>query len=686
MHIVAAPPFRAASLLWQPQRGAFMLTVVCKATFVLLPGTSEPALDLDPPNDADEHWDGDVRGSLRAASDRVPFKRRGDVVLVGHAYAPRGQPVASLLARLVVGSVDKAIEVHADRAWTQSGQLREGPGFVKMSLRWERAGGGPGTSNPVGVPADARPDRYGQVPLPNLQPPGLYPTRPGEAIAPVGAGPLVPWWPTRRHKLFRHADTWDYEAWADKPLPHDIDAAFFNAAPPDQQVDDLRTDERLVLENLHAKHPRLVTSLPGLSPRAVVKRPGAPSHDVRLRCDTLCIDTDRGVCNLVWRGQVALARPDEAGKVIITAEETTRDEPVQTIAGGMKLGNALPFARPDDEDATVPLPIVPIPDEMPARAATPFDPRRTMPLPKEVIARAVMPFREASSQAGSQAAALAREASEPPPRDAVTDTLPLGARLAVPVLPFAREAATRPAAQPAPLAEEDRETAVPPPPAEPVMSRQRELEIAPPAHVPAPQASVEPPAALPPAEAAAAPPAAPAAPSVPPAAAPVQEITADTAGATDSVDEAVDTLRPEKPMELSIEQLAEIAAEMAEGREARAEVLRRRDLTERAFQENERRWARELEAEAEQGVSRLRAASDRAYVEAVEQLRGPITVQEYARIVIGIERGRPNRALDDLAIQHPALMRIVRVWTKKTAADARLAAEVRALLSSMRGR
>src|SRR5262249_11384931 len=154
--------------------------------------------------------------------------------------------------------------------------------------RWERAGGGLGTSNPVGVPADARPDRYGQVPLPNLQPPGLYPTRPGEVIPPVAFGPIVPWWPSRRQRLHQHADRWDYDAWADQPLPHGIDAAFFNAAPRDQQVDEIRTDEHLVLENLHPQHPRLVTRLPGLAPRAVVERSGARGygHDVPLRCDT----------------------------------------------------------------------------------------------------------------------------------------------------------------------------------------------------------------------------------------------------------------------------------------------------------------------------------------------------------------------------------------------------------------
>lgn len=54
------------------------------------------------------------------ASDLAPFKRRADVLVVGHAFAPERRPVGSLVARVVVGEVDKAIAVFGDRAWTGS--------------------------------------------------------------------------------------------------------------------------------------------------------------------------------------------------------------------------------------------------------------------------------------------------------------------------------------------------------------------------------------------------------------------------------------------------------------------------------------------------------------------------------------------------------------------------------------
>ena len=197
MEVVSTGPFRAASLLWQPRPGVFVLTVVCKATYTLLPATSPLAHEQDAPNEVDDHWNDDERRSLHAASDLVPFKRRADVLLVGHAHAPHKQPVSWLTARMIVGDVDKSIEVHADRAWTQDGQLREAARFTKMPLRYERAGGGPMTSNPVGMRPDATPDRYGRVPVPNLQPLGHHVARPEDVIPPVGFGPIAPGWPGR---------------------------------------------------------------------------------------------------------------------------------------------------------------------------------------------------------------------------------------------------------------------------------------------------------------------------------------------------------------------------------------------------------------------------------------------------------------------------------------------------------
>ncbi len=40
-----------------------------------------------------------------------------------------------------------------------------------------------------------------------------------------------------------------------------------------------------------------------------------------LVCDTLSIDTDRGVCHLVFRGTVRLSHPAEAGRILVSLGE-----------------------------------------------------------------------------------------------------------------------------------------------------------------------------------------------------------------------------------------------------------------------------------------------------------------------------------------------------------------------------
>src|ERR1700679_3920817 len=102
MEVASAGPLPVGSVVWQAWSGAFVLTVVCKATFRLRPVESPLADAQDPIVDVDRYWNDDPREALRAATDLVPFKRRADIVLVGHAYAPRGVPARSVLTRLCV--------------------------------------------------------------------------------------------------------------------------------------------------------------------------------------------------------------------------------------------------------------------------------------------------------------------------------------------------------------------------------------------------------------------------------------------------------------------------------------------------------------------------------------------------------------------------------------------------------
>ncbi|WP_437611785.1 DUF2169 domain-containing protein [Sorangium sp. So ce834] len=679
MRVSSTCPLRVASLVWRPRPEAFALTVVCKATFALEPGRSRLAPAQEAPWEADVPWGDDPRASLWAASDLAPFKRRVDVLVVGHAHAPRGEPSASLVARLAIGAIDKRIEVHGQRAWTPGGQITAAAPFARASLRWERAARGPDGWNPVGIPANAAPDARGLRPAPSLLPPGAELRGPAEPLPPAGFGPIAPSWPERAARLRRHAATFGHDAWAERPLPEDIDPGYFNAAPPDQQLDQLPAGERLVLEHLHPRHPELATALEGVIPRAALLRGGAAPQEMRLRCDTLWIDADRGICTLTWRGAVPLRHAAEDVTAVVTAErpgaeaelaETLmpaiaafapeRDDtgaPAPGAAGGALpaamvttlvpdlraagSSNALPFVSPSG------LPFAPAAQGgagegsgAPARppGAAPSD-RSSAPLPPA----------PAEPRPRAAAGALDEGTDTLVPRTLTPGTLTSGL-VPVPAEPLPFQTG-RVAATPVP------DPGIAPPPPPPILGQRLPSSLPPPA---AAQANAPP-------------------PSAPPSSAtePAKDPPSPLAAPAPAPEPAV------RPEDVPVERFAAISAEIAERRAPRPEVLRAHGLGERAWDAVEHRFRALLDKDARAG-GRLRAAHDAAYVAAVETFRGPIALEEYARIAVGLERGAAGEVLDALAIQRAALMPIVRVWTKKAAGHMALSAELMALLEKLR--
>jgi len=363
MEIVSSCPMRVHGFTWQLKSGAFAQTIIAKATFLLEPGHAKLALEKDriEIHERDVFVKVERHEILRAPSDQVPYKRRVDVLLVGHAYAPGKQPVRSLVTQLRVGDFSKAIEVICDRGFrTADEHLIEGPHFTKMPLDWTHAAGGPNTTNPVGRHVDSPPDAFGLRSAPNLQHPRTFVNKGLERIAPIGYGPIAPTWQDRTVCLEDLAPPFSPDGWEKRPLPEHFDFDYFQAAPADQQIAELRADETLVLEHLHPLHAHLTTRLPGIIPRAVVHRSSGEREDVTLVADTLWIDADRGICTVVWRGTVGLNHADEAGIIGVALLETVEPNAesaennlIETIPEGLIEDDELaqmtmiaPFAKP----------------------------------------------------------------------------------------------------------------------------------------------------------------------------------------------------------------------------------------------------------------------------------------------------------------------------------------------------
>jgi hypothetical protein len=682
MDVVSLCPLRVSSFVWQSRTGAYARTVIAKATFVLQLGESGLAPEQEPVCEQERSWDDNPRSSVHAPSDRAPYKARADVVLVGHAYAPGGMPVRSLVARMVIGEIDKSIEVWCDRGFRlHDGQLLEGQRFVKSPLRWERAAGGPETNNPVGLRFDAAPDRYGMVAIPNLQPIGMYVSQRSDTFGPVGFGPIAARWPGRQQKLGRHAGSFPEHGWEARPLPADFDYDYFNVAPLDQQVAELRANERIVLENLHSEHARLVTTLPGLRPRAIVDRATGEREEVALSADTLWIDTDRGVCTLVWRGSVGLRDAQEAGRIAVWLDGAPRVEPGRAVEGAPEVEPDAELVELDDEGeaaSTMTILGLPMLSEGPALPFVPGTSRlaETDRRLAEDIARWVAASAGEDDGTGTMFAPMPRPGKKALPFEGVGEDHDDGdGAKTLPPLP-------RPGNAPVPFAQ----PVLPPMPALPPPVRFEEalakasmvLELQPEAKAPSPwkrhdgmdEGSPEVPR---PADIAPPPMIGPLAkgevPSAPAEASPPKaEQAAPVPGPKPPEPE-------EPPVDLTIEKTATIAAELAEGKTERARILEAHGVREGAWKASETRWDQALEEEQGRGKSALRGAYDVAYTARVEKFRGPITLDEYAQIMVGLERGRANGVLDALKIQRPALMPIVRVWAKKVARDAKLGAE-----------
>ena len=720
MDVLSACPLRVASLAWQPRPGANALTVVCKATYALLPGTAPLAEVQEEPHALDVGWGDEPRGSLHHAADLVPFKRRADVSLVGHAYAPAGRSVAALTARLVVGEVDKEIAVYGSRVFMADGKLGEPSPFTKMPLRWERAAGGPGTMNPVGMSLAAPADRLGRVLVPNLQPPGARLASRADVLAPIGFGPVAPGWPGRLAHLRRHASSWDPARWQERPLPDDFDAGYFNAAPPDQQTSDIALEVRLILTNLHPEHPRLVTTLQPIVPRAVCTPGSGVAREIRLRCDTLSIDTDRAIVSLVWRGIVTLEHPAQVGQIVVTAEGAAAPASVRAEpAAGHAATTAFDLAS------------------LPARQALPFGPGSGVPSslaqpgpaaallglaaaharfggttdidPAAVRARVPLPF-----GAGSGVVSIA----EPPPSSpglpglaaaharfggtVGVDPAVVQAHVALPFVPGSGVV---------PSAEPTASSALPGLAAaharfggtvgiDPAVVRARvALPFGPPGAVVVPPGVVareSPPFS----SIEAVPLSAPASelPAPPPMIGPLATADMGTPGKEEKVAEVPAVVQPEEvaaavPIEQRLpldaypaERCAGIAASLARRRAEREAILHENDLDEEVWGALEQHWAEAIRAAGARGKTGLLRAYDEAYLAQLEAERGAVSVQEYARILVAAERGTEREALAELGLPRGALLRLQRVWMRKMAGARELGKRVREAVEGVRER
>jgi hypothetical protein len=250
-------PFAARVIPFLDSHAREYAVLIVGATFVAPPG-SKPALAdeqlaIEP---IDRHRGDPLLTSVHYPGQAASYKPMIDVIVTGHAYAPKGRRVETMVVGIRVADLKKTVMVSGDRFWRLGpmGHVPSAPQpFERLPVVYERAFGGGSPSaeaeravaayeprNPVGIglPGTATGDPLVTSEVPNIE----YASQRMESVkqrpTPAGFGPISPSWQPRVGFAGTYDDHW---LKAQAPLlPHDFDPRFFQAVPADQQSSAIR--------------------------------------------------------------------------------------------------------------------------------------------------------------------------------------------------------------------------------------------------------------------------------------------------------------------------------------------------------------------------------------------------------------------------------------------------------------
>lgn len=320
------------------------LTLIVKGTFNLWPEkkTTLSEEQLYPTGDEFYPEDEEMQNGARYSSDFAYYKPRADLLLVGKCHALEGKKVSASNVTFQVGAKSKTLNVFGNRNWKRGllGSIPTNPEpFEEMELRYENSFGGKGyKENPVGKGFEKIVTKSGKNVrmLPNIVNPEDQIVSPSGRHEPAGVGPLGLMWTQRFSKLGTYKGNYLKERWP--WFAKNFDWEYFNAAPPDMQVEGyLRGDEELYFENLHPVHPKYYSRLPGLRVRCflnetdIANKGSTNFREVHMNMDTLWVDMEDEKLVLVWRGATNIKSEDyeEIEHIFIVSEKL--EEPSESV-------------------------------------------------------------------------------------------------------------------------------------------------------------------------------------------------------------------------------------------------------------------------------------------------------------------------------------------------------------------
>jgi len=321
MGFVNLTPFVADQFILMDEKGAEVLTFIVKATYNIKNGAEiEIAEEQIPINMAAEYYGEPGLTSLKYDAEVAFTKVTTDIVLIGHAYAPK-KNTKQLDVSLRAGHLSKRLRVFGDRFWNKTlgfWSMTAPRPFETMPLQYERAFGGWDRSNenpakqsfearnPVGTGYMSK--KHGKMrqgtKLPNIEDPRFLIKSPKNQPPPAGFGFIAPNWQPR----FQFVGTYDGNWMKNKMplLPGDFDAKFFNSAHPDLITSNFfKGSEPIEIINASSKG-RISFNLPTISLEAVLKMKDQTRHQLEMNLDTVIVNTDENLLFLIWRGNTSI--------------------------------------------------------------------------------------------------------------------------------------------------------------------------------------------------------------------------------------------------------------------------------------------------------------------------------------------------------------------------------------------
>ena len=338
MDLVNATKLKAAYTVVLDPDGRERLVVVAKGTFAI------PVSDVEAPladEQADlvlaDEFEGEPgKSAVRYESDFAPVKPRCDVLLNGSAYAERGRPAQMVQVGLRVGAMSKGLGVYGPRCWVSrlfGIAPTEPQPFVRALFGYGTAFGGEDADpddlekvaayreNPVGT--GFFPHTKGSELVGRLAPNTAEVSRPVKsttgAYRPMALGAVG--------RNFAHrialAGTYD-EAWLEDTfpfLPPNFDPRYFQAAPPEQQIDYPRGGEPVAMLNL-TPSGRADFRLPRLELPVEFSALDGRRSEQRAVPDTILLEPDLGRMLITWRASLPLRRDIMEMAEVIVGKQT----------------------------------------------------------------------------------------------------------------------------------------------------------------------------------------------------------------------------------------------------------------------------------------------------------------------------------------------------------------------------